>query len=59
MVIAAPAPAHACEPILPLVQLFSGTLLYPGALVLLGGTVLLKALAFALFEKDKFTGEML
>jgi len=46
-----PAAAHACEPILPLVQLFSGTLLYPGAVVLLGGTVLLKALAFALFEK--------
>ena len=45
------SPVFACEPIVPLAYIFSGTLFAAGSLLILGGAVLIKALAFIFFEK--------
>ena len=45
------SPARACEPILPLAQAFSGTLISAGSLTMLGAAVALKAAAFVYFER--------
>lgn len=44
-------PVFACEPVVPLAYIFSGTLFAAGSLLILGGAVLIKALAFIFFEK--------
>lgn len=44
-------PVAACEPIIPLAQLFSGAIATTGSLLILLGAITLKALAFSIFEE--------
>ena len=52
LILLSPSTSLACEPILPLVQIFGGTLLITKSLTFLGLAVLLKLIAFVYFERS-------
>lgn len=51
MLAGLPGAALACEPVIPMLELYAGTWLAASSLVILVGVVTVKAVAFALFEK--------